>query len=46
MSLSANQIYETALTLPQEEREELATRLFDSLEESPEELGPEWDAEI
>jgi putative addiction module component (TIGR02574 family) len=46
MSPTAHQLYETALTLPDDEREELATRLLDSLNGSPEDVAAAWDAEI
>ena len=46
---TAKRLYEEALTLPDEEREDLALRLLQSVatgEDEPIRLHPEWEAEI
>ena len=47
MSPTANQLIETALTLPDDERAQLADRLWESLDgETQEEVAAAWSAEI
>ena len=45
MTDRAKAVLEAALALPEAEREEIAERLFESVE-PPEKLSPEWAAEI
>ena len=47
MSPSASEIFQAARALPQSERAELATALWETVEdEFPVELSPGWNAEI
>ena len=46
---TAQRLYEEALALPEEEREDLALRLLQSVaagQDEPVQLHPEWEAEI
>ncbi len=46
MTSEARKLLETALALPQDERAALVEALSDSFEFEPEELSPEWRAEV